>query len=131
MKVAERREFLIRAGRAVIRARLRDTRTAAVFWAHLPIYSTAETWGGALRFETEIETGLEARAKATLKSGEIGYHVESDRVYLAFGPTPITKPGGSWLMPSPLNVFADALDDVAGLAVARAGERVAVLHADS
>jgi len=53
------RRVLIRAGRVSIRAELLDTPTAERIWAALPIYSTAETWGGAVHFETPVESGRE------------------------------------------------------------------------
>jgi uncharacterized protein len=44
--------------------------------------------------------------------------------------TPLSK-AGEIRMPSPVNVWARALDDVTALTIVRAGERVSVLHADS
>ena len=125
-----RREILIRAGRIAIRARLLDTVTAERIWATLPIYSTVETWGAAVHFETHAETGREADAKWSVAPGEIAFWVEQDRVVIGFGSTPISRPGEIRL-PSPCNIWALALDDVTALAVARPGERVAVLVADS
>lgn len=125
-----RREILIRAGRAAIRARLLDTPTADRIWATLPIYSTAETWGETLHFETPVETGREGLAKATMKPGDIAFWVEEDRIIIGWGPSPISKPGEIRL-PAPCNVFAVALDDVAQLDAITPGERVAVLLAES
>lgn len=124
------RIVIIRAGKAVIRARLRDTTTAERIWTQLPIYSTAEIWGAAIHFETHTETGREPSARQTLKPGQIGYWVEDDRVIIGFGMTPISK-AGEMRMPSPVNIWADALDDVAALVVVKPGERVAMLQADS
>ena len=59
-----RREIFIHAGRVVVRARLLDTPTAGRIWQTLPIYSTAETWGEAVHFETHAETGREAHGKS-------------------------------------------------------------------
>ena len=126
----EARIVVIRAGKAVIRARLRGTPTADRIWMQLPIYSTAEIWGGSVHFETHTETGREPTARQNVKRGEIGYWVEDDRVIIGFGMTPISK-AGEIRMPSPVNVWADSLDDVALLAVVRPGERVALLQADS
>ena len=126
----ERREVLIRAGDLHIRARLKDTPTADRIWATLPIYSTAETWGQAIHFETNAETGREPGAKWNVKAGEIAYWVEEDRIIIAFGPTPLSRPGEIRL-PAPCNLWATALDDVAPLASIRPGMEIAVLVAES
>lgn len=126
----ERREIVIRAGRAVIRARLLDTPTAARIWTQLPIYSAAHIWGQSIHFETHVETGREPAARRNLKPGDIGYWVEDDRVIIPWGMTPLSKIG-ECRMPSPVNVWAIALDDVAAFAVVRPAERVSILAADS
>lgn len=126
----EKREIVIRAGRIVIRARLLATPTADRVWTQLPIYSSAEPWGQSIRFETTIETGREPAAIRSVKTGDIVYLIEDDRVIIAWGPTPISK-AGEIRMPSPVNIFARAIDDVAVLASVRPGERVSVLQADS
>lgn len=127
---ASRREIMIRAGSAVLRARLLDTPTADRIWEQLPLYTTAETWGHAVHFETHVETGRETGAKASVKPGQIVYWSEQDRVLIAFGETPISA-AGEIRLPCPCNIWAMALDDVAALAVVQPGERVAVLKADS
>lgn len=124
------REIVIRAGKVVIRARLLDTPTADRIWNQIPIYSSAEPWGQSIHFETTIETGREAAAKQNVKAGDIVYWAEDDRVIIGWGMTPISK-AGEIRMPSPVNIFARALDDVAALAAVRPGERVSILHADS
>lgn len=124
------RDVLIRAGRVAVRARLLATPTADRIWATLPIYSTAETWGAAVHFETHAETGREPGARAWVTQGEIAFWVEEDRVIIGFGPTPISRPDEIRL-PCPCNIWAKALDDVAILASVRPGERVAVLVAES
>lgn len=126
----ERREVLIRAGSIVLRARVHATPTGNRIWQALPIYSTAETWGKALHFETPVETGRERGAKSFIAPGEIAYWSEEDRVLIGFGATPISKPNEIRL-PSPCNIWAQALDDVSALAVVRPGERVSLLQAES
>ncbi len=126
----EARQVLIRAGKVVVRARLFDTPTADLIWQQLPIYSTAETWGHAIHFETPVETGRDRAAKHSLKAGEIGYWTEDDRVIIGFGMTPISK-AGEIRMPSPVNIWAVSLDDVAVFESVRPGERVSLLAADS
>jgi uncharacterized protein len=126
---AQRREIVIRAGRAVIRARLFDTETANRIWEQLPLYTTAETWGHAIHFETHVETGRDAKATANVTAGQIAYWSEQDRILIGFGETPLSTPGEIRL-PSPCNIWAMALDDVAALAIVQPGERVAVLKAE-
>lgn len=124
------REIVIRAGKVVIRARLLNTPTADRIWNQIPIYSSAVPWGQSIHFETTIETGRDPAAKQNVKAGDIVYWVEDDRIIIGWGMTPISK-AGEIRMPSPVNIFARALDDVSALAAVRPGERVSVLHADS
>lgn len=125
-----RREILIRVGPVALRARLCDTPTADRIWRALPIYSTAETWGESIHFETPIETGREGGATSTATRGDIMFWVEQDRVVIAFGPTPISRPGEMRLA-APCNVWAIALDDVTALAAVQPGARAAILEADA
>ncbi len=129
-RAGEAREIVIRAGKVVIRARLLDTPTAERIWNQIPIYSSAEPWGQSIHFETTIETGRDPNARQNIKAGDIVYWVEDDRIILAWGMTPISKQG-EIRMPSPVNIFARAIDDVSALAAVRPGDRVSVLHADS
>ena len=124
------REIVIRAGKVVIRARLLETPTAERLWNQLPIYSSAEPWGQSIHFDTTVESGREPAAKQNVKAGDIGYWVEDDRIVIAWGMTPISK-AGEIRMPSPVNIFARAIDDVAALAAVGPGERVSILQADS
>ena len=124
------REIFIHAGKVVIRARLRATPTADRIWATLPIYSTAETWGHAIQFETHAETGRESDAKSLAAPGDIAYWVESDRVIIPFGRTPIST-ASEIRLPCRCNVWAQALDDVTALATVRPGQRIAILEAAS
>lgn len=116
---------MIHAGKARVRARLLPTATAGRIWEALPLHSTVETWGAAVHFELPIESGRERGARRTVTAGEIVYWSEEDRVMIAFGPTPISG-GGEIRLPSPCNVWAEALDDVAAFAAVRAGTQIAV-----
>lgn len=117
--------MLIRAGRVSIRAELLDTATAERIWAVLPIYSTAETWGAALHFETPVETGRERGARTTSALGDIAYWSEDDRIIIVFGPTPLAR-RGELRLPRPCNIWAKALDDVTLLKTVTPGEKVSV-----
>lgn len=122
------RRIVIRAGRVTVRAELLATPTADRIWAALPLHSTAETWGQALHFETPIETGRERGARTLAKAGDICFWVEEDRVLIVFGLTPISRPG-EMRLPSPCNVWANALDDVTPLNRVAPGEKVSVTAA--
>ena len=127
---SSRREIFIHAGRVVIRARLHATVTADRLWAALPLYSTAETFGRSVHFEVPVASGLEPGARALVSIGEIAFLAAEQRIAIAFGATPISRPGEMRLA-SPGNLFATALDDVTRLAAVVAGQRVAVLEAAS
>jgi hypothetical protein len=126
-KHADRR-ILITAGRVKVRAQLLDTPTADRVWHALPLHSTAETWGQAIHFETPLETGRERGARQLAALGDICFWVEDDRVIIAFGPTPISRPG-ELRLPRPCNLWARAIDDVGVLKAVRPGERVSVTSA--
>ena len=126
-KPADRR-ILIAAGRVKVRAQLLDTPTADRVWHALPLHSTAETWGQAIHFETPLETGRERGARQLAALGDICFWVEDDRVIIAFGPTPISRPG-ELRLPRPCNLWARAIDDVGVLKAVRPGERVSVTSA--
>jgi hypothetical protein len=119
------RRVLIKAGRIAIRAELAETPTADRIWAALPIYSTAETWGQSLHFETPVETGRDRSARTLASEGDICFWVEDDRILIAFGPTPISRPGEIRL-PRPCNIWARALSDVTLLKDVAPGEKVSV-----
>lgn len=125
-KPSIRREIVITAGRVKIGARLAVTATAERLWAALPIYSTAETWGDSLHFETPVESGRERGAKVNGIAGEIYYWSEDDRVLIVFGPTPISRPGEIRL-PRPCNLLATTSDDVSALRIVTPGEKVSVV----
>jgi hypothetical protein len=122
------RRVLIKAGRVCLSAELLDTPTADRIWSALPLYSTAETWGNSLHFETPIETGRERGARAECRAGDICYWTEDDRVIIGFGPTPISR-AGEIRLPRPCNVWAKAQDDVTLLKAVVPGEKVSMTAA--
>lgn len=124
------RDILIRAGRVAIRARLRDTPTAYRILAALPIYATAMTWGEEVYFRVPVSADREADAREVVGLGEIAFWPDGNAIAVGFGPTPVSR-SGEIRLASPCNVWAEALDDVRALAAVRAGERVAVIEADS
>ena len=115
----------ISAGNVTIRAQLLDTPTADRVWAALPLHSTVKTWGEAIHFETHVESGRERNARIVVEPGDICFWVEDDRIIIAFGRTPISRPNECRL-PRPCNLWARALDDVRVLKAVRPGEKVSV-----
>lgn len=124
------RDILIRAGDVAIRARLLDTATADLIWQALPIYSRAQTWGQEVYFSAPVSAMQEVDARDVVEPGEIAFWPDGDAIAIGFGPTPISLEGEIRLA-SPCNVWAHALDDVTALRSVHAGERVAVIEADS
>lgn len=122
------RRILISAGSVRVRAQLLDTATAERVWHALPLHSTAEIWGQSIHFETPVESGRERGAKAVAEPGDICFWVEDDRIIIAFGRTPISRPG-ELRLPRPCNLWARALDDVRVLKAVRPGEKVSVTPA--
>ena len=117
--------ILITAGKVKLRARLLQTPTAAVIRRILPIFSTAETWGLSVHFETKAETGRERGAEWNIEPGQIAYWSEDDRIIIGFGATPISG-AGEIRMPSPCNIFAVTDDDVRALKSVRPGSQISV-----
>lgn len=124
------RDILIRVGEVVIRARLNDTATAARIWDALPIYARAQTWGEEVYFTTPVSVEAEESARDVVEAGEIAFWPDGDAIAIGFGPTPISRHGEIRLA-SPCNIWAVALDDVRALSLARPGDQVAVIEADS
>lgn len=124
------RDILIRVGDVAIRARLLETTTADRIWAALPIYSRAQIWGREVYFATPLSVQREADARDVIEAGEIVFWPDGDAIAIGFGPTPISR-NGEIRLASPCNVWAHALDDVSALKSVHAGERIAVIQADS
>jgi hypothetical protein len=124
------REILIRAGSVAIRARLLDTPTAERVWAALPLYAEARTWGCEVYFGVPFSSTAEAGAREVIEPGEIAFWPEGDAIAIGYGPTPVSRDGEIRLA-APCNVWAVALDDVRQLKAVHAGERIAILQADS
>lgn len=125
---AKDRVVTISAGRFSVRATLLATPTADRVWAALPLHGIAETWGAAIHFATPIETGRDRTAKINGVKGEICFWSDDDRIIIAFGPTPISRPNEIRL-PRPCNVFAAALDDVAVFAGVQPGQKISIVPA--
>lgn len=121
----EPRIVVLTAGAARVRIELANTITADLVWQALPLYSTAETWGQSITFETPLEAGRDRTARVLATVGEIYFWVEDDRIVVPFGPTPISKPGECRLA-SPANVIGRAIDDVTVLRSVQPGAKVSL-----
>lgn len=124
------RTVLVRAGRVCVRAALRETPTADALWAALPIYSDARVWGEEVYFAVPVDQPREAGAKAIVTAGELAFWPDGHAVAIGYGPTPISV-ADEIRLASPCNIWGDALDDVRALTNVKAGERVAMIEADS
>ncbi len=124
------REIVIRAGSVVLRARLLDTPTADAIWAALPIYASALTWGEEVYFTVPVSCVREKNARDVMQPGELAYWPDGEAIAIGFGRTPVSL-ANEIRLASPCNVWGHALDDVILLRAVKAGDRVAVLHADS
>ncbi len=112
----------LQAGRVTVRIRLLQTPTADLIWRALPLHSIVETWGDSIHFDTPLKTGRERSAKLNVAIGDVCFWTEDERVVLAWGPTPISRPNEVRLM-RPCNIWAEAIDDPSTLAAVTPGEK--------
>jgi hypothetical protein len=112
-------------GSLVLDAELRDTTTARLVAAALPITASALVWGEEVYFEVPVEAAREGDARAVVVPGEIAYWPDGHSIAIGFGRTPISQ-GDETRLASPCNIFAKALSDVKVLAKVKAGTRIKV-----
>jgi hypothetical protein len=115
-------------GRHQLILRLLETRTADVVWRALPLFSIAETWGESIHFETPLRTGRERGARLNVSPGDVCFWSEDERVVLAWGPTPISRPDEIRLM-RPCNIWAKTIGDPVILSDVTPGEKVSLERA--
>lgn len=116
-------------GRYKLTLALLHTRTADVIWRALPLFSIAETWGESIHFDTPLKTGRERTARLNVEPGDVCFWSEDERVVLAWGPTPISRPDEIRLM-RPCNIWAHTLDDPSVLSGVTPGEKVSLERSD-
>ncbi len=122
-------KVIISAGPVSLTVETRDTPTAAALLAALPIRATARTWGEEVYFDTPVSVPREPDAKAVVEAGEIAFWPDGDAIAIGFGPTPVSR-GDEIRLAAPVNIWADALDDVAVLGTVRDGAAITVARAD-
>ena len=105
------RDIVIRSGGVELTARLAGTLTARVVWQALPLRLTAIFWGRLVRLDTEIEAYRDADAVQLATLGQLLFSPEHEEILIPYGTTPISR-AGEIRLPSPSNVWAEALDDV-------------------
>lgn len=119
------RRIRIRIGRVSLDAELLETPTAERIWMALPLHSSAETWGEAVKFEVPVESGRERGARVLAVAGEVYFISEENRIIIAYGRTAISRPGEIRL-PRPCNLWAKVIGDTSLLKSVTPGEKVSV-----
>lgn len=108
-----------------LRATLRQTATADAVAAALPLETTVSTWGEEVYFEIPVAAVPESDARDIVEPGEIAFWCDGRCIAIGFGPTPMSRDTEIRLA-APVNIFADAIDDVRQLRNVEAGSRVRV-----
>lgn len=111
-----------------LRATLRQTATADAIAAALPLTGQVATWGEEIYFAAPLDLPLESDARDVVEAGEIAFWPDGRYIAIGFGPTPASQ-GEEIRLAAPVNLFADAIDDVRALSNVAAGTPVKV-HAE-
>lgn len=116
-------------GHTRLRAKLRQSATADAVAAALPLDTTVSTWGDEVYFQVPVTAEPEADAREVVEPGEIAFWCDGHCIAIGFGPTPLSRDDEIRLA-APVNIFADAMDDVRTLRNVEAGSRVRVQVSD-
>lgn len=119
------RRAVLRAGKARVTIEFHETVTADLIWRALPLHSVAETWGDSIHFDTPLKGGRDRTARLNAQAGDVYFWAEDERIVIAWGPTPISRPDEIRLM-RPCNLFAHAIDDAAVLDKVTPGEKISL-----
>jgi hypothetical protein len=123
------RRIRMEIGPASLTAVLRDTPTADAIWDALPFSSNARTWGEEVYFPTPLSLDHEADAREVVEAGEIAFWVEGDSIAIGFGRTPVSR-GDEIRLAAPVNIWADAEEDVSNLASVSPGDPITLEASD-
>ncbi|MBW1975715.1 MAG: hypothetical protein JRI45_09095 [Deltaproteobacteria bacterium] len=119
----------IRAGQAVLTARLNDSPTAKAIEGAIPIEGVVQTWGDEIYFPIPVDMPLDETAKEVVSKGDIGYWPTGKAFCIFFGPTPVSGPGE--IRPaSAVNIVGQVEEDVEILKEVRDGEVVRIEKKD-
>jgi len=119
----------IRAGQAVLTARLNDSPTAKAIEGAIPIEGVVQTWGDEIYFPIPVDMPLDETAKEVVSKGDIGYWPTGKAFCIFFGPTPVSGPGE--IRPaSVVNIVGQVEEDVEILKEVRDGEVVRIEKKD-
>ena len=121
------RRALLETAHGGLSMTLADTQTAELIWRALPLRAVAETWGSSIHFEIPVHAPRERTARLNGRPGEVYYWADDERIVIAWGPTPISRPDEIRLM-RPCNVWAHLDGDAAVLAALTPGEKVSLVR---
>ncbi len=118
----------IRAGGVLIRAMLRATATADALCRALPINAADKTWGEEVHLDVPVSCARQSDARDVVSAGEIAYWPDGEAIAIGYGRTPVSR-GEEIRRASPVNIWADARDDVDAPGSVRSGQPVSVTAA--
>ncbi len=124
----EKRTIRVEIGAVSFTAVLLDTPAASLIWSALPLYSAAQTWGKAIKFDLPLELGREMGATPFAEPGHLYFQSHEDNVIIAFGRTPISLPG-EMRLPAPCNAWAATEADLTVLKTVKPGQKVSLSRA--
>lgn len=127
--MASERAIRIEADGVRLYAVLAPTPTADAVWNALPLDGAARLWGEEVYFDVALTLPLEAKARAEVAVGEIGYWPQGPAIALFFGRTPASRDTAP-VAASPVNVLGRITGDATRLARVRAGGKVRLTRLD-
>ena len=85
---------------------LRNTETAKLIAASIPIKSKIQTWGEEIFFNTNLQVKLEDDARDVMQFGELAFWTEGSAIAIGYGKTPASIDQEIRLI-GPCNVWGD------------------------
>ena len=115
--------FVLSIAGTQLRVNFHQTPSARRIRAALPLFSVAETWGECIHFEIPIAGGRDRTARINAQIGGLYYWAEERRLFLIFGPTPISG-NGPVRLPRPCNLVGDTRDELISIRQVHPGQKV-------